>query len=60
MLALDAAQIDADLALQLQVGRLAKIMDEQHIFRRDGGVGFQLEDPVAILACCSSKAEVAR
>ena len=48
--ALDAAQIDTDLALQLEVRLFAKVMDQQHIFGRDGGVGFQLEHPVAVLA----------
>ena len=50
MLALDAAQIDADLALQLEVVRLAEIVAQQDVFRRDGGVGLQLEDPVAVVA----------
>ena len=48
VLALDAAQVDADLALQLQVVRLAEIVAQQHVFGRDGGVGLQLEHPVAV------------
>ena len=47
--ALDAAQIDPDLALQLQVRRLAEIMDEQDVFRRDGGVRLEFEAPVTVL-----------
>ena len=48
VLALDAAQVDADLALQLQVFRLAQVVVEQHVFGRDGGVGLQLEHPVPV------------
>ena len=50
MLALDAAQIDGDLALELEVVRLAEIVAQQDVFRRDRGVGFQFEDPVAVVA----------
>ncbi len=48
MRALDAAQIDADLALELGVDRLGEVMPHQHVFGRDGGVGLELEDPVAV------------
>ncbi len=48
MLALDTAQIDADLALQLQVLWLAQIMLQQDEFGRDGGVGLQLEHEVPV------------
>ena len=50
MVALDAAQIDADLALQLEVIRLAEIVAQQDVLGRDGRVGLQLEDPVAVVA----------
>src|ERR1041385_8335852 len=43
-----AARIDADLAFQFQIGRLAQIMHQQHIFRWNGGVGLQLIDPMAV------------
>ncbi len=48
MVALDAAQIDRDLGLELTCDRLVEIMTQQDVFRRDGGVGFQLEHPVPI------------
>src|ERR1700742_4372484 len=47
MVGLDAAQIDADLALELEVRRLGEVMDEEHVFRRDRRVGFELEHPRA-------------
>src|SRR3712207_2354105 len=49
MLALDAAQIGGELALQLQIVRLAAEMAEQHVFGWDGGVGLQLEAPMAVV-----------
>ena len=48
MRALDAAQIDGDFWLQRGIDRLAEIMAQQHIFGRNGGVGFQLEQPMAV------------
>ena len=48
VLALDAAQIDGDLALQLGIHRLGQIMTQQHIFGRNGGIGFELEAPVPV------------
>ena len=48
MRALDAAQIDRDLALELGVDRLAAEVAHQHIFGRDGGVGLELEHPMAV------------
>src|SRR6201986_122818 len=50
VIGLDAAQIDADLVLQLQVRRLRQMMHQQHIFRRDRGIGLELEHPMAIVA----------
>ena len=51
MRALDAAQIDGDLALRaaLSIG-FAEIMPQQDIFGRDGGVGLELEHPMAVRA----------
>ncbi len=46
---LAAAQVAADLALQLGIHRLAQIVAEQHVFGGDRGIGFQLEHPVAIV-----------
>ena len=46
--ALDAAQIDGDLALELGVDRLAEIVPQQHVFGRNGGVGLELEHPMAV------------
>ena len=45
---LDAAQINADLALQLRRVGLAQIGAKENIFRRDSGVGLQLEQPMAV------------
>src|SRR5215469_150332 len=47
MLALDRAQIDGKLALQIVVD-LAEIMLQQHVLGRDGGVGFELVAPMAV------------
>ena len=46
--ALDAPQIDGNLALQLEVRILSQIMSQEHVFRGDGGVGFQFEYPVTV------------
>ena len=48
VLALDAAQVDADLALQLQVLGLAEVVLQQDELRRDGAVGLQLEHEVTV------------
>jgi hypothetical protein len=48
MLALDAAQVARDLGLEREVLRFAAEMAEQHVFGGDGGVGFELETPVAV------------
>src|SRR6185312_14776403 len=48
LVALDAAEIDADLALQLRIDRLAAIMPQQDVFGRNSGIGFQFVAPVAI------------
>ncbi len=45
---LPAPQIDADLALELQIGVFAEIMGEQHVFGRNGRIGLQLEYPMAV------------
>ncbi len=50
VLALDAAQIDGDLRLELGIDRLGQIVSQQHVFGRDRGVGLQLEHPVAVRA----------
>ena len=46
--ALDAAQIDRDLGFERGINRLAEVMPQQHIFGRNGGVGFELEHPMAV------------
>src|SRR5205085_12007458 len=43
-------QIDRDLAFQPGVDRLAEKMTQQDVFARDGGVGLELEAPLAIRA----------
>ena len=48
MVALNPAQVIGDLAFQHGVDRLAEIVPKQHIFRRDGAVGFQFEHPVPV------------
>src|SRR5580693_10123454 len=45
--ALDAAQIDRDLLLEPGIDRLAETMPQQHVFGGNGGVGFELEHPMA-------------
>ena len=44
---LDSPQIDRDLVLQRRVDPV-EVVFQQHVLGRDGGVGFQLEHPVAI------------
>ncbi len=46
--ALNPAQIIRDLGFQHGVDRLAEVMAKQHIFCRDGAIGFQLEHPVSV------------
>ena len=46
--ALDAAQIDRDLRFERRVDRLAEIVPQQHILGRNGGIGLELEHPMAI------------
>ncbi len=46
--ALDAAQIDGDLGFERGIDRLAQIVPQQHVFGRDGGVGLELEHPMAV------------
>src|SRR4029077_10406268 len=48
MLGLDAAKVDADLALQFCIVRLAEILPQQDVLGRDRGVGLELEDPVPV------------
>jgi hypothetical protein len=50
VIALDAAQIDRDLSLQLGIERLAEIVPQQHVFGGNGGVGLELEHPMAVRA----------
>jgi len=38
----------AILGLQRRVNWLAQVVAKQHIFGRDGGIGFQFEHPVSI------------
>ena len=53
--ALDTAQIDPDLPLELGGVRLAEIGAQQDVFGRDGGVGLQFEQPVAVGALPASQ-----
>ena len=48
--ALDAAQIDGDLGFERGIDRLAEIVPQQHVFGRNGGVGLELEQPMAVRA----------
>src|SRR5690606_1699189 len=48
MRALDATQINADLALELGIHRLAAVMAHQHIFGRDRRIGFKFEAEMAV------------
>ncbi len=47
MLALDTAEVVADLTLQLRVGAVEE-MHQQHEFGRDRGVGLKLEHPMPV------------
>ena len=47
---LDAAKVDADLALQFPIVRLAEILAQQDVLGRDRGVRLELEDPVPVFA----------
>jgi hypothetical protein len=47
MRALDTAQIDADLALQVGLDAVQEVF-QQDVFGRNGGVGLQFEDPMAV------------
>ena len=46
--ALDAAQIDGDLRFERGIDRLAEIVPQQHVFGRNGGIGLELEHPMAV------------
>src|ERR1700751_565046 len=46
--ALDAAQISSNEAFQLQIRALAAKVAKQHVFRRNGRVGFELEAPMSV------------
>ncbi len=48
--ALHAAQIVADLPLELGVDRLGEMMAQQDIFGGNGAVGLELEHPMAVRA----------
>src|SRR5882762_9259340 len=48
MLALDAAKIGADLALQFRIVRLAEILAQQDVLGRDRRVRLEFEDPVPV------------
>jgi hypothetical protein len=42
------SQVIGDLGFQHGVDRLAEIVAKQHILRRDGAIGFQLEHPMSV------------
>jgi hypothetical protein len=46
--ALNAAQIDGNLSFQRGVNRFGKVMAQQDVFGRNGGVGLKLEYPMAV------------
>ena len=48
ILVLDTAEIVRDLGFQRSVDRLGQIVPQQDILRRNRGVGFKLEHPVAV------------
>ena len=48
MVALQPPQIVCDLGLELGVDRLAEIVAQQHVLRRNGRVGFELEHPMSV------------
>ncbi len=45
---LNAAQIIPDLGFEGAVDRLAEVVPQQNIFRRNGRIGFQLEYPMTV------------
>jgi hypothetical protein len=47
VLALDAAEIDADLGLEAIVDTV-EVMLQQHVFGGNGGIRLKFEDPVAV------------
>ena len=47
---LAAAQVGGDFGFHRGIDRLAEIMAQQDVFGGDGGVGFEFEDPVAVIA----------
>ena len=49
MIALNAAKIDGDQALEFEIGLFAAKMPEQHIFGRDRRIGLELETPMTVL-----------
>src|SRR5690606_17760591 len=49
MRALNTAQIDADLALQLQILRLTAEMAHEYIFGRNGRIRFELETEMSVI-----------
>ena len=46
--ALDAAQISSDQPFQFQIRALAPKVAQQHVFRRNGRVSFELEAPMSL------------
>ena len=50
MVALNPPKIDGDQALELEIRLFAAKMPEQHVFGGNGGVGLELEAPMAVIA----------
>ncbi len=48
MAALDAAQIGGDAGFERGIDRFGEIMPQQDVFGRNGGVGFELEQKMAV------------
>src|SRR5260370_22979153 len=46
--ALRALEVGGDLRLDAERVALAEVMLQQHVFGRNGGVGFELEQPMAV------------
>ena len=46
--ALDAAQIGGDAGFEHGIDRFAEIVAQQHVFGRNGGVGFELEQKMTV------------
>ena len=46
--ALNPAQVIGDLAFKHGIDRLAEVVAQQHIFRRDGAIGFQFEHQMSV------------